>query len=102
MSSTTRALDKPDIPLLISSVRFAVNILLDFLILSRWRVGGLKPTFNTQAWIRLACELVSAFAGLGYFLFTTSLKSARTAELGERKGMKPTWRALGVLIRPGG
>jgi Na+-driven multidrug efflux pump len=34
VASSTRALDHPDVPLLISSIKFIVNIVLDLLIIS--------------------------------------------------------------------
>ncbi|KAJ5692626.1 hypothetical protein N7462_002049 [Penicillium macrosclerotiorum] len=67
LSSTTRALDNPDVPLIINSSKFAVNILLDFLIISKYHVGSSKPTVITQAIIRLVCDTISALAGLIYF-----------------------------------
>ncbi|ESZ93119.1 hypothetical protein SBOR_6491 [Sclerotinia borealis F-4128] len=69
VANSTRALDHPDVPLLISTVQFAVNILLDLLIISRFHVGSFTPTINTQALIRMACDLASAGCGLGYFFY---------------------------------
>jgi len=45
---STRALDHPDVPLVISSTKFVVNIILDLLIISTFHVGSFKPTMNTQ------------------------------------------------------
>ncbi|KAL8758770.1 MAG: hypothetical protein Q9199_001245 [Rusavskia elegans] len=84
VASATRALDKPDVPLIISSVKFTVNILLDLLIISKFHVGGLKPSINTQASIRLACDIFRS--GLA-----TTHKSA----------LFPSRRALKVLLPPG-
>jgi Na+-driven multidrug efflux pump len=64
VASATRAMDHPDVPLLISSIKFAVNIVLDLLLVSRFHVEKFKPSVNTQASIRVACDLSSAFAGL--------------------------------------
>ena len=36
VAAATRALDKPDVPLVISVTKFAVNITLDLLIISRF------------------------------------------------------------------
>jgi Na+-driven multidrug efflux pump len=66
-ATSTRALDKPDIPLLISSVKFAVNIVLDLLFISRFHVGSFQPTVNVQGGIQLACNMTASIAGLGYF-----------------------------------
>lgn len=39
VSNATRALDKPDVPLLVSSVKVIVNIALDLLIISKFHIG---------------------------------------------------------------
>lgn len=70
VSSCTRALDHPDVPLLISSVKFAINIILDLVIISKFHVHTIRPTVNTQAVIRLACDLSSAVCGLVRYLET--------------------------------
>ena len=44
VANSTRALDKPDVPLLISSMKFAVNIVLDLLLISKVHVGNFEPT----------------------------------------------------------
>ncbi|EPE09144.1 hypothetical protein F503_06920 [Ophiostoma piceae UAMH 11346] len=72
VASSTRALDMPDVPLVISTVKFTVNIALDLLIISRFHVGSFKPTVNTQAGIQLGCNIASALAGLVYFVLVTS------------------------------
>ncbi|TVY85599.1 hypothetical protein LAWI1_G008665, partial [Lachnellula willkommii] len=71
VSTATRALDHPDVPLVISCVKFAVNIILDLLIISRFHVGSFTPTVNMQGGIQLACNMTSSIAGLCYFLYTT-------------------------------
>jgi Na+-driven multidrug efflux pump len=97
VASATRAMDHPDVPLLISSIKFAVNIMLDLLLVSRFRVAKFQPTVNTQASIRLACDLSSAFAGLLYFLYIAKIKNTVA-----RPGMsRPSIKALKVLARPG-
>ena len=92
VSNATRALDKPDVPLLISSVKVLVNILLDFLLISKFHVGGWMPTVNMQAGIRLTCDMVAAFSGLIYFIMTTSLR---------KKADIPSIRGFFVLFKPG-
>ncbi|KAL9625584.1 MAG: hypothetical protein Q9160_000297 [Pyrenula sp. 1 TL-2023] len=103
VSSSTRALDHPDIPLIISSIKFAVNIILDFIIISKFHVGGVNPTANLQASIRLACDMASAFAGLFYFIYMTSFKKLSHFDSGsnESKEVRPSLQALKVLVRPG-
>ncbi|KAK7720960.1 hypothetical protein SLS64_001253 [Diaporthe eres] len=106
VAAATRALDKPDVPLIISSVKFAINIVLDLIIISKFHVRGVTPTVNTQAAIQLACNLASAFIGLGYFLYANSLKASRNTfpsqHLDESQAsLRPSLSALKVLIRPG-
>lgn len=92
VSNATRALDKPNVPLLISSIKFALNIILDLLLISNFHVGDHSPTVNTQAAIRLACDITSAFVGLCYYL-----SSYRT----EHGKARPRFKALRILVRPG-
>ncbi|QDS75189.1 hypothetical protein FKW77_008606 [Venturia effusa] len=102
VSACTRALDKPDVPLLISSVKFAINIILDLLLISKFHVRKAKPSVNEQAWIRLACDMTSAIAGLLYFIYISHRKRASTTIAEQRTGkLSPSLKALGVLIRPG-
>ncbi|KAI1775760.1 hypothetical protein F4818DRAFT_414862 [Hypoxylon cercidicola] len=114
VASATRALGKPDIPLVISTTKFVVNIILDMLIISRFHVGSFQPTINMQAGIQLACGLTASFVGLGYFLWMTSLQHRRhrersdsghrdapQSEMEDDVGIRPSFRALGVLMRPG-
>jgi hypothetical protein len=97
VASATRALDHPDVPLLISSIKFAVNMVLDLLLVSRFHVGHFKPSINTQAAVRLACDLCSAFTGLLYFIYISTLKGSRSIQSTPR----PSINALKVLARPG-
>ncbi|KAI9788684.1 MAG: hypothetical protein M1816_006735 [Peltula sp. TS41687] len=99
VASATRALDKPDVPLIISSVKFALNIILDLLLISRFHVGGFQPTINIQAAIRLACDMTAAFVGLCYFTFVTSFHQRRHGS--RHHIMMPSLNALKILIRPG-
>jgi Na+-driven multidrug efflux pump len=99
VANATRALDKPDVPLIISSTKFAVNIVLDLLIISKFRVGSITPTVNTQALIRLACDVTAAAVGLVYFVMRTSVD--RKGSKVSWKAPRPSFRALLVLARPG-
>jgi len=99
VSTATRSLDRPDIPLLISSVKFVVNIILDLLIISRFHVGERTPSVNDQAAIRLACDLASAFVGLAYFLYSSTFR--RRGEINHIQATKPSFAALKILARPG-
>lgn len=98
VANGTRALDYPDVPVLISSIKFAVNIVLDLLLISRFRVGNFEPSVNTQAAVRLACDLCSAFAGLLYFFHIARWKAPAP---GRSSISRPTIKALKVLLRPG-
>ncbi|KAJ8128206.1 hypothetical protein O1611_g5432 [Lasiodiplodia mahajangana] len=109
VATATRALDKPDVPLVISSVKFAINIILDLLIISRFHVGSFRPTVNMQAVIQLVCSLVAAFAGLAYFLWSNTWRlygerrneSADSPNILSSKDLRPTMGALVILLRPG-
>jgi len=100
ISSSTRALDQPDVPLLISSTAFIVNIILDLLLISKFHVGAFKPTILIQAGVRLTCDLVSAVSGLLYFVYITN-KMQKQAESPEDQ-IRPHIRlkALAILARP--
>jgi Na+-driven multidrug efflux pump len=102
VNSSTRALDKPDVPLIISSIKFAVNIVLDLLLISTFHVGSVAPTVNMQAGISLACNLASALLGLSYFIYTVhfSKKSAIHRD-SSRSRVLPLVAALLTLAKPG-
>ncbi|KAK6955870.1 hypothetical protein Daesc_003515 [Daldinia eschscholtzii] len=115
VAAATRALDKPDIPLVISTTKFAINIVLDMLVISRFHVGNFQPTINMQAGVQLACGMTAAFVGLAYFLWTTNLQhrnhqlvlsGADQVEISQSRieadaGIQLSFRALTVLLRPG-
>lgn len=102
VANTTRALDKPNVPLLIGTIKIAVNIVLDMLIISQFHVGTHAPTINAQAWIRLACDMTAAFSGLIYFLYLTFRQRRQySLETGEKKAITPSFSALKVLAPPG-
>jgi Na+-driven multidrug efflux pump len=98
VSSCTRALDYPDVPLLISSTKFIVNIMLDLLLISRFHVGSFIPTVNTQALVRLACDMTSAISGLAYFTYI-AIKLQRQCPSSEQS-VKPGLKAFKTLARP--
>jgi len=123
VASATRCLDQPDIPLIISVVKICVNIFLDILILSKWRIGKgwFKPNVNTQAGIRFFCELCAGGCGLAlYYIKSRCLIAAernrqamashspeRHDEFGDispngnKATLVPTWASLMTLARPG-
>ena len=101
VSDCTRALDNPDVPLLISSTSVVINIVLDLLIISKFHVGSWTPTINDQALIRLACDMSSALAGLVYFVSIATKMHRRSSEdSDERPRLGIGIRAFKVLARP--
>ncbi|OJJ99329.1 hypothetical protein ASPACDRAFT_29780 [Aspergillus aculeatus ATCC 16872] len=99
VSNATRALDKPDVPLVISSVKIIVNIILDLLIIFKFHVGGWSPNINMQAAIRLGCDMVAALTGLAYFILTTNLSEERCSW--HWIGKYPKFSAFLTLLKPG-
>ncbi|KAJ3041628.1 hypothetical protein HDV00_008905 [Rhizophlyctis rosea] len=70
VSTSTRAFDRPDVPLVFMLVKTLVNIVLDLLFLSTVRVWRGELSVNMQGGIRLGCDALGALVGLGYFVFT--------------------------------
>ena len=99
VSACTRSLDRPDIPLIISSTKFFINIILDMLIISKFHVGNVIPTVNMQAIIQLSCNMSSAVIGLLYFIYST-VKHQRTMRQ-DGDSVRPSLKALKILLRPG-
>jgi len=99
VAAATRSLDKPDVPLLISSVKFAVNIILDMMLISRFHIPQVAPSVNTQAATQLACNMVASLAGLVYFLVIT--RRERRREGTAQESSRPSVSHLLVLARPG-
>ncbi|KAJ5640349.1 uncharacterized protein N7484_008211 [Penicillium longicatenatum] len=89
ISSSTRALDQPDVPLMISTSKFLINIVLDFLLISTFRVGKFTPTIVTQAIIRLICDTLSVIVGLLYFVCVVARHKKREADGHEQIQNKP-------------
>jgi len=120
VASATRALDRPDVPLVINAVKVTVNIVLDLVFMSTFRPAKINPTVNTQIMIRLLCNIVSALAGLAFYLLRMRrlLRAEDEAELTRMasatdsaaaiagpgtasKAIAPSFAALLVLARPG-
>ncbi|KAG8893883.1 hypothetical protein FRB99_001656 [Tulasnella sp. 403] len=97
----TRSIDRPDVPLVINLSATALNVIFDFMFLSTFRIGGLRrPTMNTQAGIRLACDFAGATTGLIYFVLS-AWRLSRSAETSLRSSIKPRFSAWLTLARPG-
>jgi Na+-driven multidrug efflux pump len=102
VAAATRALDKPDVPLLISSVKFSVNIILDMIVISKFHIPQVTPTVNTQAATQLTCNMTASLAGLAYFLTMTKKERSKQSETSPpTESSKPSLAHLKVLIRPG-
>jgi Na+-driven multidrug efflux pump len=98
VSACTRALDQPDVPVVIGIVQFTVNIVLDMLLISKFHVGSFNPTVNTQALTQMACNMSAAVAGLVYFIYI-SIKAQRQAT-SSSDSAKPSFGALMKLVKP--
>ncbi|KAA8648353.1 hypothetical protein EYZ11_005849 [Aspergillus tanneri] len=101
VASATRALDKPDVPLMINSVKVTVNILLDLLIISKFHIGHWTATINIQAAIRLSCDMLAANSGLLYFISTTSMRKGQRHFHWRWIGEVPTLQGFIILLKPG-
>ncbi|CCC12897.1 unnamed protein product [Sordaria macrospora k-hell] len=67
-----------------------------FVVVSR---GGVKPTVLAQAGIRLACDVTSAAAGLGYFVWVARRKVREHGRVdGEGMGKTAWWWTAGFWL----
>ncbi|THY48304.1 hypothetical protein D6C77_08885 [Aureobasidium pullulans] len=101
VSTSTRALAKPDVPLIISTVKFLINIVLDLLIISKVHVGNFTPTVNMQAATQLACNMAAALFGLAYFCFATFRTDRQRVMTHQYDPVRPSLACLKTLARPG-
>jgi Na+-driven multidrug efflux pump len=102
VNTSTRALDKPDVSLVRSSVKFGINIILDSIMIFRFHVSSITPTVNMQAGTSLAYNPTSAFAGPAYFIYTTSFNlKSRVHDDASGHKTTPSLPALVVLTKPG-
>lgn len=65
-------LDKFDVLLVISSVKFGINIILDFFFILIFYVGSYILIVNMQVGIQLVCNMVVVICGLVYFFWRIS------------------------------
>jgi Na+-driven multidrug efflux pump len=98
LSASTRALDNPDVPLIISSAKFLINIVLDFIVISKVHVGAWQPTIVMQAVIRLVCDIVSTLAGLVYFLTVVVRRCQKDTD--SPLSLQSSVSALVILVKP--
>ena len=78
VAAATRVLDKPDVLLVISTTKLAVNSTLDLLIISRFHAGSHQPTINMQAGIQLTCNATSSGQQRGPVYATIALRATTT------------------------
>ncbi|TQV99374.1 hypothetical protein V2A60_004852 [Cordyceps javanica] len=100
VSSATRALDRPDVPFIISSAKFVINIVLDLLIVSPFHIGNHTPSVLHQAAVLLSCNLVSALVGVWYLLWRNSSALSKI-HASNHETTRPSLRLWFVLARPG-
>lgn len=98
LSASTRALDNPDVPLIISSAKFLINIVLDLLVISKVHIGGWEPTIVMQAIIRFVCDSVSSLVGLIYFLTVVVKRCQKDTDGPQRLHCR--FSDLLILIKP--
>lgn len=70
------------------------------LVVSKFHVGSIKPTVNTQAIVRLGCDMTSSLCGLVYFLYLSLKMKSESQVEGPQESAAPSLRALKVLARP--
>ncbi|KAK4075233.1 hypothetical protein Purlil1_12723 [Purpureocillium lilacinum] len=99
VAAASRALDQPDVPLGLSSVKFAVNMGLDLLLISTFHVRTEDPTVEMQAGIQLTCNMTAALLGVLYFVFTNA--SCRKYSGMTTESTMSRFAALKILVRPG-
>ncbi|GAA5852607.1 hypothetical protein JCM8547_002561 [Rhodosporidiobolus lusitaniae] len=98
VATAMRALVKPDVPLLISTVKVVLQIVLELIFISTVHIRGVKPTIIKQAVISLVCSLSGALAGIIYFL---SFSRRMIRSLPDSSTACPSFRSLLTLSRPG-
>lgn len=98
VSLGTRALDKPDVPLLMSSVQTLIQIFLELALVSTVHVKGFTPSIHTVATIKLVCDFTGAVVGLLYFLY---LSRKATAHMDAKRLTWFSYASLKELILPG-
>ncbi|KAI4099881.1 MAG: hypothetical protein L6R37_005755 [Teloschistes peruensis] len=97
-SALQRALDHPDVPLVIALTTVLINIILDLLIISKFHVGSWTPTIIDQALIRMACDMTAAIVGLTYFLCLAQKLRQKGPE-DRRPTMTASWTRLLAALK---
>lgn len=115
VGAVSRAMDRTDVPLVVMGTKFGVNIVLDLLFVSRFRVTRGVVGVEVVAGLQLVCQVLAAGVGLGYFVWRESwrvwgVRRRRGRGLGDEVGgggdegdarLRPSWGAFKVLLRPG-
>lgn len=82
------------------SCGIVVNILLDFMFISTFRIKGIHPTVVTQAAVNLGCSAIASTSGLVYFGIT-AIRLAHQQEMTITRRLSPTFTAWRTLAQPG-
>jgi hypothetical protein len=75
ISSSACALDNPDVQLIVSSSKFIIKLVLDLLVISRFRVNRLKLTVIHHGIIQLVFDRLPAFAVLASFVYVVARRT---------------------------
>jgi Na+-driven multidrug efflux pump len=85
----------------ISNVKTAINIILDVLFISTYRVTPGTPSINVQAIIRLICDAAGALTGLIYYLSISGLLWTPFRPLEPSDPRRPNLPGLVLMTKPG-
>ncbi|TVY82521.1 hypothetical protein LSUE1_G003878 [Lachnellula suecica] len=108
--NSARALDHPEIPMLVNFVKFSLNMILDVTVMSQYGTLVHQPSMINQAAINMTCDLASAALGLWYFKRVTTkyTKERTTATTGpngwkaiDKSKARPCYASLKVLFQHG-
>lgn len=100
VSNSTRALDRPEVPLIINTIKFFTTAILDAIIMSRARVGDNASIIN-HALVRMACDLISGACGLGYFIWIAGRQPRTRIEEHDIAQARPCLASLTILVKHG-
>lgn len=97
---SSRALDRPDIPLVISFTNYILNIILGvhlgaILPAEKW---GANADLTTQTELTLLCNILSLLAGLAYYVYSAIFRSHNLLSTSR---LRPGLASLSALWQPG-
>jgi Na+-driven multidrug efflux pump len=99
VSNCARALDHPEIPLVISIFKFIFNLILDVTIMSQFHTLLHKPSMVNQAITQMVCDFTSSAFGLWYFIRMIR-EFIKTSE-GEKSRARSCYPSLKTLVTHG-